>query len=599
MAKVTITLLWILISFTWADSWKRVSPQFAAGDLESIAYGHDYVITSDSGVLRSSDGITWTQDSIRVVGGVKKVIAKDSAYLLLTNLGQLWLDSGDGEWTEEDVTGLGGIHDIVSSSLGWVLSSANGLYTSVDGVAWTLTLANFSPRVLHAHKNYLYAASTMNEMYRSQNGVQWDTIALDARYSNGNALDLCVNDEVAILAPYPSNFGYTTRVKLDSGWSQVYGMPSVGTSNALHCNESGFSAVGGFENSIGVSQDGAQWSQWELGGETELYGVLRVGDTSWVIGEESLVITLIDDATLEFNNVSGAFDWHDVDTAFGAIWAVSEYGYVVKSEDGENWSLFAKSSFHWRSISSNGSVAVMATSKGHVWVSSDGVTWDTASIGIASNTDLAKMMWADDQFVAMDFGGTVFSSINGLSWDTLGTLGSRGMMLDFTEHNSIFVAVGWPNLIYTSNGGQTWTNHSRTLSTSRSFEAVGWGEAGFVVVQPDSTWRSLDGEIWVASSGGGNVNDIQWDGNRYIALGRDYITSVDGIHWLPLAFPSEKWVYALYAGPQGYVAACRWADMWYVGAGQLEVPTLLQRPVPKPLRNQRKIFQFDLLGRQR
>ena len=171
---------------------------------------------------------------------------------------------------------------------------------------------------------------------------------------------------------------------------------------------------------------------------------------------------------------------------------------------------------------------------GHVLFSADGENWSaTTQYAGASNLvgvlpAMTAVAWSGSQFVAV--GNGIFPSANGSVW-TVNSL--TGNYTGVASSGSIFVATGLSGALYSSPDGQNWTPYA---VTSLDLYGVAWTGAQFVAVGAGVILTSPDGINWTTRSAGtsSHLYGVTWSGSLYVAVGEGVIvTSTNGATWTP------------------------------------------------------------------
>jgi len=171
---------------------------------------------------------------------------------------------------------------------------------------------------------------------------------------------------------------------------------------------------------------------------------------------------------------------------------------------------------------------------GHVLFSTDGENWSaTTQYSGASNLvgalpALTGVAWSGAQFVAV--GNGIFPSADGNVW-TVNSL--TGNYTGIASSGAIFVATGLSGALYSSLDGQNWTQHAET---SLDLYGITWSGQQFVAVGAGVILTSPDGLTWTARSAGtsSHLYGVTWSGKVFVAVGEGVIvTSPDGVTWTP------------------------------------------------------------------
>ena len=189
-----------------------------------------------------------------------------------------------------------------------------------------------------------------------------------------------------------------------------------------------------------------------------------------------------------------------------AVVAVGNAGAIVRCTlPCTNWSLIspAPTSSDLIAIAGNGSVLVVGSGTGEVFLSSDaGVTWSPAASppGVA----LVDIVWTGSEFLAAQADGHVFASPGGSSW---------ARRTPSTANPSINV------------GGMAWSGHHLVLVGNPVSGAAG----GRRIHESD------DGGLSFEENGHNDfvrqpLNDVAWNGRQFIAVGENgTILGSDGL----------------------------------------------------------------------
>jgi len=135
----------------------------------------------------------------------------------------------------------------------------------------------------------------------------------------------------------------------------------------------------------------------------------------------------------------------------------------------------------------SGSLFVAVGNGGTVWTSVDGITWTSRTT--PDTTHMNGVAWSGSLFVAVG-GDAVWTSPDGINW-TSRTTPVYAFMYAVTWSGSLFVAVGYDGTALTSPDGITWT--SRTTPGTDRMRGVTWSGSLFVAVGDGGTvWTSVD-----------------------------------------------------------------------------------------------------------
>ncbi len=249
---------------------------------------------------------------------------------------------------------------------------------------------------------------------------------------------------------------------------------------------------------------------------------------------------------------------------------------------GASWTLLETNTAGWlQSAAWSGNMFVAVGDYGSILTSPEGTSWDLMSFGIPVN--LYDVVWSGGQFVAVGCDNRfpqncIIRSSDGISW----VFASR--VSDITEglysiacSDSMYIAVGYGGQIFSSVDGDIWTKQTPSDSTcARSFYGITWSGSQFLAVgevwdPSTSTWNatvasSQDGSEWVYRSLGrlGLLFDVTWTGGQFVAVGYTGVwgistgliaTSPDGIKWATRRFDSASYLRAVSSVGRAIIAA--------------------------------------------
>jgi|GEM_PF-1042883 len=293
----------------------------------------------------------------------------------------------------------------------------------------------------------------------------------------------------------------------------------------------GYNALAaGDVGAVFTSSDGVSWTRRTLGVLTRLNEIAWSGSVLVGVGSAGGIFTSTDgidwtSRTSGTSNILNAVEW--VDSLFVAAGAS---GTLLTSPDGITWT--ARSSgtsvYALTTVAHNDEV-IVAMSTQTVHTSTDGVTWTSQPLTTASGT---KMVWTGTRFVAV--GSLVTrTSPNGSNWTS--ATGTGLSTLGVTWTGTRLVATGTSGTIVVSSDGDSWTS-ARSGFTGALNDII-WDGGRFLTIGSGagSVMASPDGETWTTLSPGSlpTFNDIVWTGTQYVAVGSSSTvrTSPDGVSW--------------------------------------------------------------------
>lgn len=181
-----------------------------------------------------------------------------------------------------------------------------------------------------------------------------------------------------------------------------------------------------------------------------------------------------------------------------------------------------------------------------------------------------RVIWDGSQFVAVDIGGLIDTSPDGIDWRS--TASGSLFLHAIAAGGGQYVAVGLDGGIQTSTDTVNWQTRSSPISeplwaviwaddgAGGQFVAVGgtWdgtpdGGDGVVVTSPDGiTWTQQSVPATVTTS----LDAVTWDGQRFVAAGYygTVLTSTDAVTWTVQSSGSDERLISLASGAGTVVA---------------------------------------------
>jgi hypothetical protein len=224
-------------------------------------------------------------------------------------------------------------------------------------------------------------------------------------------------------------------------------------------------------------------------------------------------------------------------------------GKVATSDDGINWTQ-RTSGFSGRVRCLTFGPVWLACDSSKVGWSNDGITW---TLNPAPNAAINGFAWNGSLWVAVDDFGHIWRSSNGITW----TEATTGIVPDFSQmadvcwdpYNNLFIAVGTDftgqygeaqtGIVVTSPDGISWTINP-LISIAADIRSVTTDGAGTIVLAYASAFtvnRSLvstdAGGSWNSTSLGYNISRIVHGDDIFMSVGAsgNLDTSPDGLDW--------------------------------------------------------------------
>ena len=186
---------------------------------------------------------------------------------------------------------------------------------------------------------------------------------------------------------------------------------------------------------------------------------------------------------------------------------------------------------------------------GQIFTSPDGAGWTPASS--STSRDLFGVIYGGGRFVAVGASGAIISSPDGLNWSPAAST-NQVALTAVAYANGEFIAAGGGGVILSSNDGLAWVQRNgaqRLVWTYLSLLGVASGNDLVVVVGQGLvsqaafpadqilTWSDagLSSGLCCLASQGGFWRGITYADNQFVAVSSssDIATSTDGTNWVP------------------------------------------------------------------
>ncbi len=453
--------------------------------------GRFVIVGNTGGLAVSDDGVDWRfVGSSGEFGHFYGIAFGNDVFVAVGDRG-LTATSPDAV---ADFVGVGlgifeALYDVAFGAGNFVASGAAGkIYTSVDGVEWEERNSGVTRalRRLHFADGRFVAAGDDGVIVSSPNGIEWSV------HESGTERDLMGITRANGLWTVVGENGTILQSPDLSQWENRF----RGISHELN----GVAYHGGTIFAFGRDQmsqsvDGRTWTSFELGFEPERHDFERfylIGDEYFILSSRFLARSqdLIDWEEIGYRGVNA------LDLAFGndVFVLVGDSGLVRTSADGEDWQfepglsgdlnavVFAQGQFvavsdeamihtsldgvEWQSVPSPspderltsivyGNGVFLATTSardGQLIRSRDAMAWtavDLAELGLEGVGRLNKVQFLSNRFVALESGGRIVSSADGLEW-ILHDTGVTNSLTDIVSAEGRNVLVGVDGLVMLS-----------------------------------------------------------------------------------------------------------------------------------------------------
>lgn len=198
-----------------------------------------------------------------------------------------------------------------------------------------------------------------------------------------------------------------------------------------------------------------------------------------------------------------------------------------------------------RNLATDGQTIVFGGPTGIVWLSIDGNTFQTVSLGTSFSANF--QYYGGGLFVVGGASGNLFTSPDGYTWTSRTSGFSASSIRDGTFGGGTHVVVGDSGKISYSTDGSTWTN---TNPTGAGFASVAYGNGLFVAVGSQNSgtplWTSASGSSWTqraAGTGGANLDDVAYGNGLWIAISDSTCSkSINGTSWTAGSTPTGAYI---------------------------------------------------------
>lgn len=465
------------------------------------------------------------------------------------------------------------------------------------------------------------AAGSEGEMLVSNNGTQWERLAIEG-IGNSRIQDVCYYNG-RYVGVGAENLVVTSTNARD--WTIV-----SATTNVLLtacAGGAGKYVATGFDQTILISTNGIDWQKGTA--PTSFYDII-FGNGVWVGLNQTPIVYASSDLTnwtsintgflnmpaltcisfgagrfvvggaveLDFNNtstptviktstnglnwdsvsLSGLDAWgHTRDLAFAAgSFVAVQNGFFLRSTNGLSWETItapaAGGELQAIAASTNGQFVTVGRF-GSIVTSSNGANWQVVSTqprieinAVACDNGLMVAAGGFPTYIGGPLGSAaVLSSTNGYDWHTALT-NLTDQLSAIAYGNGLWVVTGDDGGIYTSSNGVSWDNHSLP-PTVHDLNKVVYGNGRFIAfpVYHDFVYCSTNGVDWISNSAplADEISaKVEFLNGRFMGAGGDdddgfIFSSTNGVTWHKTTIPGTSWLAGLAYGKGRYVAAGR------------------------------------------
>jgi hypothetical protein len=528
------------------------------GYAQSAPGGTQVIVGASGLVLRSTDGISWTNirtlysdygngaiddgtDLDTVIYWNGRFIAGGNSHILTSTDGKTWkaaqVDLGGTALTVASFTVFGS--KLVASTEPGVPLGSGPSFVSTDGIHWA---RGDGTAVVHAAAigSTLYSVvydsvPAHQQLYSSTDGKHW---SVDASFPGSSVgAEMAASDGTTLLVVDITGNGYSTTD--GSHWSAAHAAPamqglqwtgrefvvlstgilyytsadgSAWTSHALparvtnlHWTGSQYLALGG-DGALDTSPDGDAWTGVSTPGSEDFVTAIWDGSQFLLygIGNDRYAG---DGSSWTAQALTGTTPVQDVVKGDQVFLAADSTGEIQVSTDGLAWTNTGVDAAHgYFNLAQCGSKAVAIADVDaslQVWVAtadagSNFLTWSQSASDFDEPIALAC---GNGVFVAAFFGGSVAVSSDGVSWTTTQLHYKAGLpiLTALKFFNGRFIATTDGSELYTSTRGAGWTELDPvTAQAPAGLAGLVWDGKEYIGTPSlaGSLWSSPDLSTW-------------------------------------------------------------------------------------------------------
>ncbi|MCB1094921.1 MAG: hypothetical protein KDN22_05010 [Verrucomicrobiae bacterium] len=475
-----------LVAQTIYEEMKVRSPTPTVNNLTRLRYGGGkfLAVGENATILSSDDGTTWMSHDSGYDRSVSDIAFGNGVYVVAATDNRTVLTSFDLETWEVRRPGVvpfncGGI--IFQNGLFYLCGSEGKVVSSVDGVEWTehTASADFTLRDILFAGGQFVTVGDNNTVLTSPDGATWTLrptgVALDGLASGLLSVSY-VNNQYLIGGKDGTILTSTDGI---SWTDHPYTETNAWFWRAMY--KGGAYYLSGRQGTLVKTTDFSTWESVQIveRGDNDIYGMLEAEGRTVVVGRGPTILSSTDFAN--WTSHKGGYNASFSALAYGnGMFVLADYeGAIRTSSDSLVWTdVSTLPDGVYDMIYADGKF--VATGYNSELIQSiDGVLWSAPVQQFTDGFPAVKAIrYANGRWFMLGRNGLLRSSTNLSNW-TISDVDSSIEMNDLTFGNGTYVAVGGNGAIYSSIDGLQWDSRD-SGGTTAPLNAVAFGDGRFV-----------------------------------------------------------------------------------------------------------------------